>query len=129
MSGEEKVYTKGEMELLLATNEVKTMQKMMLESFNDHMKDDEDHFDRLYEADKEISGKIDNLPAKITECSEKLKTEILTVSRREFTGKTEFQVFRTKIMTGIIVGISIGSILATVISLSLTTIKITSGSP
>lgn len=124
MSGEEKIYTKGEMELLLATGEVKTMQRMMRDDFAKHMSDDEEHFERIYLNEKEIEVKIDNLPSRIAEASEKLKTDVMAISRREFTQETDFQVFKTKIMTGVIVGIAAGSVIATIVSIIISSFKV-----
>lgn len=117
MSNEEKFYTKGEMELLLATNEVKTMQKIMMESFNKHITDDDDHFDRLYKTEKEIISKIDLIPQRMVECSERMKTDVLVIADERYTHDKEFKIFRTKILTGVMAGTVIGTILATVMSL------------
>lgn len=106
------MHTDEEVSLLLKINEVNVMQKMMLESFNDHVKDDDKHFAKLYDADEKILSEINKIPYKMTQCSEKIKTDVLTVARHEFTSETEFRVFKTWIITGI----SVGTIFATVLS-------------
>lgn len=127
MSDEEKVYTKGEMELLLATNEVKTMQKIMLDSFSEHMQDDISNFKRLYDANKEIISKIETIPQKMADCSDKMKKEVLSVADRRYTPIIEFKVFRTQVITGIVIGTVIGSAIATIINLAISATKLIGG--
>ncbi len=124
MSDEEKIYTKGEVKILVEASEIKVKQAALLKMFSDHMKEDSEHFDRLYQTDKEIIKKINLIPKNLADCSAKMERDIMMQSRREFTKETDFQVFKAKIMTGVIVGITIGSIIATVISLVISTFKI-----
>lgn len=87
--GGEKVYTESQHEMLIAIARVDTMQHVYNEAFKDHEKDNEDHFDRLYDADKKILDEIAGIPTRMAECSEKIKTETLSVARREFATKVE----------------------------------------
>ncbi len=116
MSGEELKYTEGEVQLLVAVSEVKTMQKMHMDLFNDHKDEDETHFKNLYDADKQILSEIQLIPGKMIVCSESIKTDVLKVARKEFTPITEFKVFRTWVITGMTAGITVGSIVGAVIS-------------
>lgn len=124
MSGEEKIYTEGELKLLVEISAIKSNQVAFFKTFTDHTEDDSEHFDRLYKSDKEIVRKLDSIPKSLVECSNRIKEEIMEGSRREFTKETDFQVFKTKIMTGIIVGIALGSVLATVISMIISSVKL-----
>ena len=91
---EEKVYTEYEHKLLLAVDNVKQMQNMQLQSFNDHVKDDDMHFQRLYDADEKILEGISKVPYKMAECSEKIKTDILKISRKEFVNTTAMETYK-----------------------------------
>ena len=117
MSDDEKMYSKGEMELLLATNEVKTMQRIMMEHFDAHIKEDDEHFDTLYKTDKEIIGKLDAMPQKFLECSNKVKEEIFTKAATIYTAQKDFEIFRTKIVTWVAAATMCGIIIAEVINL------------
>jgi len=109
MSGEQKTHTIGEVDLLVATARVETMQCMLNDSFNDHKKDDEVHFKNLYEADKQILAEISLIPERIATCSERIKTDVLKVARNEFSTIVNFEVFKAKIVTwGIAAGIIAG---------------------
>lgn len=123
MAGEEKIYTKGEMQLLLATKEIETVQKTMLKSFNAHLKDNEEHFTRLYKDDKIILEKVELIPQKLVDCADRMKKDILNVAVEKYTPLTDFKVFRTQMITGIVVGTMLGSALATIASLLISAYK------
>lgn len=126
-SEDKKTHTDSEVELLLAVNEVKTMQKMHLELFNDHKAEDSEHFDRLYEADKKILSEIQEIPARMINCSEKIKTDILSISRNEFATITDFKVLKTWIITGIVAGSAVAGIISTALNYVIAVMKIGGG--
>jgi len=94
MSGEPKTHTAGEVEIIRAMARVETLQCMMNDDFRDHKKEDDDHFGNLYEADKKILAEVKLIPERMTECSEKIKTETLQVARNEFTSKVEIETYK-----------------------------------
>lgn len=91
---EEKIYTETEHQILLAVDGVRVVNEMQLQSFNEHVKDDDAHFQRLYDADEKILDGINKVPQKMAECSEKIKTDILSVSRKEFVGETALETYK-----------------------------------
>ena len=117
MADEEKMYTKGEMELLLATHEVKTMQKLMMEHFDAHIKEDDAHFDTLYRTDKEIISKLDSMPQKFLECSNRVKDEIFAKASTIYTAQKDFEIFRTKVVTWVSAAVVVGVIVAELINI------------
>ena len=115
MADEEKTHTAGEVEILVATARVETMQCVLNESFNEHKKEDAEHFDNLYEADKTILKEVREIPNKIYQCREDLKTEVLQTSRKEFAPAVDLTVFKTEIKASIKTGVAVSSILTPVI--------------
>ena len=115
MSGEDKTHTQGEVDILIATARVETMQSILVDTFNDHKKEDSEHFDNLYDADKEILHEINLIPEKMVACSEKIKTETLLVARKEFTPILDFEVFKTEIVSSIRTGAIVSSVLTPII--------------
>lgn len=117
MSEDIKTHTAGEVDLLIAVARVEAMQKIGVEAFQSHAREDNDHFERLYEAEKRILCKLDNIPQKFTDCSEKLKTEILKIADTRYTPDKEFTIFKTKVVMGVTLGTLLGTIIATILSL------------
>jgi len=115
MAGEEKTHTQGEVDILIAMERVVTLQCVMNDDFKDHKKEDEEHFDNLYEADKEILKEVREIPSKIFECKEGLKTEVLSVARKEFAPAVDLAVFKTEIKSSIRSGVVVSSVLTPVI--------------
>lgn len=91
---EERSYTQHEHEVLVAIARVETLQCVYDEAFKDHTKDNEEHFERLYDADKKILDEITEIPGKMTQCSEKIKTETLAVARREFVSNAALETYK-----------------------------------
>jgi len=94
VSGEEKTHTQGEVDIIKAVTRVETLQCVMNDDFKDHKKEDDEHFDNLYEADKEILQEIVKIPEKMVACSEKIKTDILIISRQEFVTATDMETYK-----------------------------------
>ena len=94
MSGEEKTHTQGEVDILIAMERVVTLQCVMNDDFKDHKKEDDEHFDNLYDADKEILSEISKIPENMIACSEKIKTDILSISRKEFVTATDIETYK-----------------------------------
>ena len=115
MAGEDKTHTQGEVDLLIATARVETMQSMLIDSFNDHKKEDDSNFSNLYIADKKILAEISLIPEKMAACSEKIKTETLLVARKELTPILDFEVFKTEIVSSIRTGAIVSSIMTPII--------------
>jgi len=115
MAGEERIYTKGENEILIALARVETMQCVLNEDFGSHKKDDNSNFKNLYDADKQINASINGIPEKLAKRDEALKTEIFKQTRSEFATQTDFKVFKTWIVTGVIAGTTVGTIVASAI--------------
>ena len=116
MTDEARKHSSEEVKLLVAIAEMKTAYKLLNDNFNEHRKEDEAHFERLYDTLRDTRNDIGSIPQKIIERSETLKTEVLTISRNEFTSKIDFRVFKTWIVTGIIAGTSAGTLVASVIN-------------
>lgn len=129
MSGEVKTHSQGEVDLLIAVAEVRTLQKMALESFNDHVRDDDKHFQRLYDNDEKIIEDIAKIPNSMVTCSEKIKTDILSIARHEFTSITAFKVFRTQIIYGMLGASAAGSLLSVVLNILVNSSKLTGIAP
>ncbi len=116
MADEAKAYTKGELDLLVAVAEVKTMQKVSMDNFSVHMKDDEEHFHRLYSADKQILEKIEGIPDRMTKCADQIKDDIFEIADERYTPDKEFKVFKTKVITAFLVGTTASGIIATLVN-------------
>ena len=84
MSGEEKTHTQGEVDIIKSITRVETLQCMQNDDFRDHKKEDSEHFDNLYDADKEILSEVRKIPERMFQCREELKAEILEVSETKF---------------------------------------------
>lgn len=109
MPNEEKTHTKGEVDILISLARVETMQCMTADSFNEHKKEDTEQFERIYKSLEHIDEDVNKIPERMLQCKEKLKTEVLVQSRSEFTTITNFEIFKTKIITwGMAVGIIAG---------------------
>ena len=115
MADEAKTHTQGEVDIIKAVTRVETLQCMVNDDFRDHKKEDADHFDNLYEADKKILAEVRDIPAKIFKCREDLKTEVLLTSRKEFAPAVDLTVFKTEIKSSIKSGVVVSSILTPVI--------------
>jgi len=115
MVDEKKTHTQGEVDSLVAIARVETLQHVLNSEFNEHKKEDSEHLDRLYDADKRILAEVTTVPEKLIKCSETLKTDILNISRREFTTITNFEIFRTEVKASVRVGVAIGSVASSII--------------
>jgi len=84
MAGEEeKVYSETEHKILSALDSVKLLQELYYKSFNDHVKDDDSHFQRLYDTDEKILAAVNKVPEDMLRCRDKIKTDTLQVARKE----------------------------------------------
>lgn len=128
MSGETKTHTQGEVDLLIAVARVETMQQMLLSSFTEHKAEDSEHFDNLYESLKGIRSDIAQIPEDMSKCREQIKTETLVVARNEFATITDFKVFKTWLIAGMIAGTTTGSLISSVVIFFLNVNKITGAS-
>ena len=97
---EEKVYTKTEHEILVSVARVETLQCISDENFRDHIKDNEDHFNKLYAGEKRILSEVSKIPTKMTECSERIKTETLQVVRKQFVSATDQETNKSDVKEG-----------------------------
>ena len=103
-------------DLLIA---VDTKLGILIGDFKAHKDDDDGHFRGIYES-------INNFPDRLGNCKESLKTEIMTISRKEFAQVTDFEVFRAEVKTSVKVGVAFGSIIGTgIMSAVMLLLKIT----
>lgn len=116
MPEESKTYSLEEVEIIKGIAEMKAAYTLLNDSFNEHRRDDEAHFERLYNTLKEARSEIGSIPHEIMKQSEALKTDVLNIGRREFTSKVDFRVFKTYITASIAGGMTVGTVVASFLS-------------
>lgn len=127
-ASEKPVYTQAHMQIIKDLAELGTKQALQLKAFEDHKKEDSDHFDRLYDADKQILDAVSHIPENMMKCRDKLKDDIMDDVEKNFVSATEFKILRTKITWSIITVTALGSVVTTVLT-SLVLISKLNGGP
>ena len=100
---DEAVYSQSQMQIIKDIAEMKAKQGSHFDEFKDHKKEDDEHFTRLYNADREILTAINAIPNKITRCRDDLKAEIHKEVQDHYVGSKEFSIFKTQVITTIAV--------------------------
>jgi len=97
MISEAKTHTQGEVDIIKSTERVAVLQAMLADDFKDHKKEDSDHFDNLYEADKNILHELSLIPNRLSEYSDRIRTETLQIARNEFVTSSSFETFKGEV--------------------------------